>query len=380
MRGVRLAMVLGVVMSVFALLSTLFVNVQMAGTPQITVSDQLVLDGYVTIDSIYSESAGFVVIQRASDGGVVGVSQPLAAGWTNNLRIDLNTRLAETRMSAMLYVDDNTTGTYEYSIVEGADLPVRYDNQIVNTPFKVQVLDATDQKIVDGSVTIRSVAMPADGWVVVHSGNKDTVGEVLGQTLVKAGTTTDVSVALTGDLTSMLWSMLYVDNASDIDRPVVVNGSAASAPIWTVNHLRVNDQATIYGSNMPTIANVDKSMVMVHIDSALSDEPGIVVIYADDNGKAGAILGAAYIRKGLTENIHVMLDESADIPPILWTILHVDAGIVGKYEGADVDPIAFVDGEAVIFAINTAPSLTVAGQEAADDGTITIQKAMTITP
>jgi len=45
-------------------------------------------------------------------------------------------------------------------------LPVKNGDQIVNTLFNAQILDATDQKVVDGSVTIKAVAMPADGWVV----------------------------------------------------------------------------------------------------------------------------------------------------------------------------------------------------------------------
>jgi hypothetical protein len=94
--------------------------------PQVNLkADQLVTGGFVTIDSIYSESTGFVVIHRTSDGGVAGVSRPLATGWTNNLRINIDTTVAEAQMSAMLHVDNNTVGTYEFGTVEGADGPCR---------------------------------------------------------------------------------------------------------------------------------------------------------------------------------------------------------------------------------------------------------------
>lgn len=367
MRSIRLAMVFGMVMSVFTILSALFADAQVTGTPQVTVGDQLVLEGFVTIDSIYSQRSGFVVIHRASDGGVVGVSQSLSAGWTNNLRINLNTAAAEIEMSAMLHVDDGVVGTYEFGMVEGADLPVKHGDQFVYSLFNAQVLDATDQKVLDSRVTIRSVVIPADGWVVVRSGDKDRFGDVLGQTLVKAGTTTDVTVALTGDLTSVLWPMLHVDDGEvgvyefdggEIDAPIVMNGAAASAPIWTVNHLRVNDQPTIHGDNLPAMQSVmNMSMVMLHLKSVFTDGPGIVSVHADDNGQAGRILGLGFVKDGMTENVHIMLDESADIPPLLWLMLRMDGGTVGKYDGLDVDAPAFADGEVVTFTINTAFNL-----------------------
>ncbi len=376
-----------VVITIFTLLSALAFTAQAADTPQVSVGDQLVLGGFVTIDSIYSAGPGFVVIHRASDGGVVGVSQPLNDGWTYNLRINLDTTKAEAKMSAMLHVDDGAVGTYEFGTVDGADLPVKNGDQIVNVLFNAQVLDATDQKVADGSVTIKSVVMPVDGFVVVHGGDKDKFGGVLGETFVKAGPATDVKVALTGDLTSVLWPMLHIDNGelgkyeftgTEIDAPIVMNGMVASAPIWTVPHLRVWDQATIHGDNMPAM-NSMMDMSMVHIKSVLSDGPGIVVIHANDNGNAGAILGAAFVKDGLTQNIDVMVDTAA-IGPVVWPMLHIDAGTIGKYDGLDVDTVVSADGEAVTFTINDAPSLTVLDQKIADDGTITIHKAIMDAP
>jgi len=147
-----------------------------------------------------------------------------------------------------------------------------------------------------------------------------------------------------------------------------MNGMVASAPIWTVPHLRVWDQATIHGDNMPPMANMaSMDMAVVHVKSVLSDGPGIVVIHANENGNAGAILGAAFVPDGLSQNIDVMVDTSA-IGAVVWPMLHIDAGTVGKYDGLDVDTVVSADGEAVTFTINDAPSLTVMDQKIADDG------------
>src|SRR3954447_16358940 len=108
-----------VVLAIFTLLTALVFTAQAADTPSVAIGDQLVLGGFVTVDSIYSEGPGFVVIHRASDGGVVGVSQPLNDGWTYDLRINLDTTKAEPKMSAMLHVDDGAVGTYEFGTVDG---------------------------------------------------------------------------------------------------------------------------------------------------------------------------------------------------------------------------------------------------------------------
>ncbi len=349
--------------------------------PQVNLAgDQLVLGGFVTIDSIYSEGPGFVVIHRASDGGVAGVSQPLAAGWTNNLRINLDTTLAEAQMSAMLHVDDNTVGTYEFGTVEGADSPARVGDQLVNPIFNAQVLDASDQKLANGEVTIKAVAVPVDSWVVIHAGDATSFGAVLGQTLVPAGTATDVKVAVSGDVTTTLWPMLHVDSGAagtyefgsveGADGPVVVNGEVATFPIWTVNHIRVNDQIVVRGDGME--ANATPTVLA---KSVLSEGPGILVIHANDNGNAGAILGAAFVPDGFSGNVTVELDASAGITPVVWPMLHVDAGTVGVYDGLEVDTVASANGEAVTFTINIAPSLTLEDQALAD-GSITIHKAL----
>ncbi len=341
--------------------------------PQVNLkADQLVTGGFVTIDSIYSESTGFVVIHRTSDGGVAGVSRPLAAGWTNNLRININTTVAEAQMSAMLHTDDNAIGTYEFGTVEGADAPVKVGDALVNPIFNAQVLDVTDQKLVNNEVTVRAVAVPVDSFVVIHADNGGTFGAVLGQTFVPAGTSTDVKVALSGDVTSSLWPMLHVDTGAagtyefgsveGADGPVVVNGAVATFPIWTVNHIRVADQIAVNGDNLPGKNEMMMSAPTITAKSVLSDGPGILVIHANDNGNAGAILGAAFVPDGLSENVVVELDPAAGLTPVVWPMLHVDAGTVGVYDGLDVDGVAFAGDQPVTFTINAAPSLTVADQ------------------
>jgi hypothetical protein len=373
---------------VVALLAILAVSVsaQDMPTPQVNVGDQLILGGFVTIDSVYSEGPGFVVIHRASDGGVVG-NASVAAGWTNNLRVSIDTTMSEAQMSGMLHVDDGAVGTYEFGTVEGADAPVKVGDAIVNTVFNAQVLSAGDQ-VADGSVTIKAVAVPVDSWVVVHSTADEsfTFGGVLGQTLVPAGTATDVVVELSGDVTSAVWPMLHVDDGAagtyefgtveGADAPVVMNGQVASFPIWTEPHLRVKDQIVVMGDGMTAPEGMTPS---VKVESVLADGPSIVVIHANDNGNAGAILGATFVPDGLSQNITVELDPEAGLTPVVWPMLHTDGGDVGVYVDNEVDPPVSVADGVVTFTINAAPALVMADQ-AAVDGTITIENALMDAP
>jgi hypothetical protein len=367
---------------VFALVLLALMAISVAAqdeTPQVTLGDQLVLGGFVTVDSIYSEGPGFVVIHRASDGGVVGVSAPLTDGWTYNLRVPLDTTKAEAQMSAMLHVDDNTVGTYEFGTVEGADAPVKVGDQIVNTLFNAQVMDVTDQHLANNSVVVKAVAVPADSWVVIHADDGGKPGPVLGETLVKAGAAADVNVALTGSATSSVWPMLHVDDntmgtyefgtVQGADAPVMLNGEVATFQIWTVNHLRVNDQVAVIGDDNPN-ATAMTTTPSIMVKSVLSDGPGIVVIHANDNGNAGAILGAAFVNDGLTTNVKVDLDPTAGLTPVVWPMLHIDAGTIGTYDGLDVDTVASADGQPVTFTINAAPSITAADQSLTDMGSI----------
>jgi hypothetical protein len=380
----------GLLMVVLALLSIpLFgAAAQDMPVPQVNLAaDQLILGGFVEVDSIYSEGPGFVVIHRSSDGGVAGVSQALTAGWTFNLRIGVDTSVAEAQMSAMLHADDNTVGTYEFGTVEGADGPVSVDGNIVNPIFNAQVLSAGDQILEGSTLTIASVTMPEGGWVVVHSGDAASFGGVLGQTLVPAGTSTDVAVELSGDITPVLWPMLHVDNGEigayefdggEIDGPVVVGGAVASIPVWTVNHLRVADQIVLHGDNAPMQQGQEMMAPVVMVRSVLSAGPGIVVIHANDNGNAGAILGAAFVEAGVTTNIEIPLD--GDITPVVWPMLHDDAGTIGAYDGIEVDPPSVDNtGAVVTFTTNIAPSLTVADQ-ALTDGMLVIRNAVIDAP
>ncbi len=350
--------------------------------PQVDVVDQVSLDGVVSIDAVYSDGPGFVVIHMdngGSFGPVIG-QRWVNDGWSFNVDVQIDASSATGTLYAMLHTDDNEVGVYEFGAVEGADAPVAVDGAVVAPAFNVDLISAWDQFVTDGTVTVASVVAQVDGWIVIHSDNDGRPGPVLGASQVSAGQNSNVVVELSGDATNVLWPMLHVDTGAageyefgtveGADGPVVVGGVVAVTPIWTVPHARVADQIVTYGDGMEAMMGP-----AVHAASVLSDGPGFLVIHADNGGSPGPVLGATAVNDGLNTNVVVELE--GDVTPVLWPMLHVDTGEVGTYEFGTVEgadgPVRVGDN-VVTFPINAAPSIDYSGSLAGN--VLTVSSAL----
>jgi hypothetical protein len=142
-----------------------------SGTPSVSVSNQILLNGSVMMDSVFSAGPGFVVIHVDNNGqpGRVAGFAPVAPGWTYNLEAPINASIATPTLYAMLHVDDGEVGKYEFDGQSGIDNPVIVDGQVVTPPFQVNIISAQDQFVSGDTVTIASVTVQQDGWLVIHS-------------------------------------------------------------------------------------------------------------------------------------------------------------------------------------------------------------------
>ncbi len=71
---------------------------------------------------------------------------------------------------------------------------------------------------------------------------------------------------------------------------------------------------------------------MIKVDEVVSDGPGWVVIYTiNSNGQPDEPVGFAPVKDGDNRNVMVQIDPSKVAGP-LYAMLHVDRGIVGKFE------------------------------------------------
>ncbi|GAB4572941.1 MAG: hypothetical protein Kow0077_13780 [Anaerolineae bacterium] len=369
------------------------VSAQDMPAPSVTVSDQVSLDGTVTIDSIYSEGPGFIVIHIDNGEGRPG---PIAgyravnAGWNINVKVAIDTTMATPTLFAMLHVDTGEVGSFEFGAVEGADGPVIVDGAPLTPPFAATIVRAYDQLVEMGHITITSVTAQQDGWLVVHAGDASAPGPVLGQTFVPAGTSVDVQVDLEGEITPVLWPMLHVDTGTageyefagpgTEDGPVAVNGRVATFPIWTIPHMRVSDQIVMHADNYPGEMMMDKGPMLI-ADSVLAEVDGWLVVHADNDGGPGPVLGQTFVPAGTNTVVAVELNAEG-LTPVLWPMLHVDTGTAGEYEfagpGTDDGPVA-VDGNVLTFPVNAAPTIRYSGA-LAEDGALIVDAALIDAP
>ena len=358
-------------------------------TPSVSVSDQFVTDS-VFIENVDSQGPGFIVIHIDNNGapGPVAGFAPVAPGQNPGVWVELDTSVATPVLYAMLHTDDTTVGEYEFGTVEGADAPVAVDGQVITPAFNVAIIDSLPQVVADNTVTVESVTIPVDGFLVIHSEAGGGPGPVLGQTAVSAGTTTDVTVTLSDAATSNLWPMLHVDDntigeyefgaVEGADSPVRVGGRVATTPFSTVPTIIADDQVILPGGGTEMMEGVTPT---VRASAVLSTGPGFLVIHADADGAPGPVLGQTAVADGPPEGVSVELQ--GDITPVVWPMLHTDDNTVGEYEfgtveGADA-PVA-VDGNVVTFPINIAPALTLNDQPLTmgDDGASVVIAAAAI--
>src|SRR6266545_6102832 len=216
-------------------------------------------------------------------------------------------------------------------------------------------VDAGDQPVVDGAITVASVTAGQDGWIVAHLDENGAPGKVLGQTAVKTGDNKDVKIKLSEDVPAggKLWPMLHIDAGTigtyefpGPDAPVIVDGNivmkqiavtapAAAAPAAAEKDaVDVDDQAIVNGSI--TVAEIYAS------------QDGWIVAHLDEGGKPGKVIGHTAVKKGESNNVVIKLSEDVPAGGKLWPMLHIDAGAIGTYEFPGPDAPVIVDGNIVM--------------------------------
>ncbi len=342
-------------LAVLLLVSAFVVQAQDA--PAVEVSDQVILNNMVRVNAVYSAGPGFIVVHAdnaGAPGAGVGV-KAVPAGWSYGVDIAIAPRASTPVLYAMLHVDDSAVGTYEFGTVEGADSPVMGDNGMVSPGFKIELVAAYDQWIMDNVLTIPVIITQQDSWLVVHNDNEGGPGAPAGNVFVPAGVNQDVSVTLDGSQTAFLYPMMHYDTGvmgeyefgtvEGADSPITVDGMFATAKIY---------QGT---ASMRVPAQVVTDTVVA--TSVVAEVDGWLVIHADGGGKPGPVIGQALVPAGLSVNVSVPVD-AMGVTPVLYPMLHVDTGEVGVYEFGTVegaDGPVMVGDNALVFAMDAAPSI-----------------------
>lgn len=324
--------------------------------PTVEVSDQVSLNGWVTVSHVTSDGPGFMVIHK--DNGEGGIGAVIGYRWvndgeSNNVNVKVDLAEATSTLFAMLHVDTGVVGMYEFGTVEGADGPVVIDGAPVSPSFVAEIMVAYDQFLDGSNVTVANVVTAQNGFVVIHADNGGQPGPVLGQTAVAAGTNWNVAVELSGDITPVVWPMLHVDTGEvGVYEFGTVEG--ADGPV------RVNDAVLTFAISIaPSITYTGTlTGTTLVVSAAQIDQQGWLVIHADNGGQPGPVLGYAPLVRGVNGNITIEL--SGDVTAVVYPMLHVDSGEAGVYEFGTVEgadgPVRVAD------AVVTGPMTPEAGE------------------
>lgn len=338
------------VLIVLAMVAAVPVAAQDDMMPSVTVGDQIITDGTVTIESVVSDGIGFLVVHADNEGapGMVLGFAPLTDGLNENVEVELDTANATPVLYAMLHTDDNTEGEYEFGAVEGADAPVAVDGAVVTPAFNTNLVVVRDQVLLpgDGGEVAETVTLTADvvmsdgpGFLVIHADNEGAPGPVLGFASVD-GMTEGVTVELaSADVTPVVWPMLHVDTGEvgtyefgtveGADGPVMLGESVVTFPINVAPSFAGEAQAVVDGT--------------VTLDSVLIDQVGWMVIHASVDGGPGPVLGFAPLEPGLNEDVIVEIEPLSSVEGAaenqIFPMVHYDTGEAGAYEFGSVEGV-----------------------------------------
>lgn len=124
------------------------IHVSGSAAKSVAVSDQIVMNGTITIDEAMTQSIGFVVLHRDNGNDAPVVPASIGHGQVylgSNSDIEITLDEGETLSSgdkvwAMLHIDNGTIGSYDFDGSEGSDDPPAFgENQdVVMVQFTIQ--------------------------------------------------------------------------------------------------------------------------------------------------------------------------------------------------------------------------------------------------
>jgi hypothetical protein len=203
--------------------------------PHMRVHDQIVLHGdnyegmdmmgddmmgpAVYADSVLSAGPGWLVIHSDNNGApgpVLGMAQ-VNDGLNKDVMAELSGEITPV-VWPMLHVDTGEAGVYEFGTVEGADGPVRVNDQVLTFPIHIAPsmdLPADGTSLNGNLLEIESVLIDAPGWLVIHSDNNGAPGPVLNYVRLQPGLNTGVHLELDPAAAgSQVFPMLHYDTGA----------------------------------------------------------------------------------------------------------------------------------------------------------------------
>jgi predicted lipoprotein with Yx(FWY)xxD motif len=272
-----------------------------SSNPLVKVSDQPLSGNTLMVDDVVSNGPGWIVIYTTDGYGkpVEPIGHTAVKDGDNqNVMVQVDPAKAQGTLYAQLQVDAGTIGTFEYP---GADAPVMVGVQMIAGTFTITTgqsaststtpvpagpgvlqpsITVADQAIRNGTVTVSQIVSNGNWWLVIHRQNSDgTMGEYIGETLIKNGIDTNISVPINVSLaTPVLYAMLHEDHGvigvlefPGPDVPVMVNNEMI-APKFNVSGLSQDVTINVQKASNSVSYLVDGAGKSLYI--SLQDTPG----------------------------------------------------------------------------------------------------------
>jgi len=248
-----------------------------------------------------------------------------------------------------------------------------------------------EDQLVDGSaVEVRSVTLPADGFVVLAADAAGAPGEVIGVSeLIGRGTVAGVSVPLFVPLEAeaVVHAGLHVDMDQDgrflyeppdgfVDLPAVSGDGTAVTDSATVGLLAPLAPAAVVFEGQRT----DGEAVVVA--EVTLPAPGFVAVQGEEDGLPGAILGLSdLLAEGTHREVPVLLGRTVPGPQTVFAVVYIDRdgdGRAGLTSAGSPDAVARAfDGgparaAAEIIVVLLGPAAVEVDDQEGDGTTVTV--------
>ena len=334
----------------------------------LTAMDQDLMNNVVIVESINLEQDGYVVVHasnEAGDGPMVPeiISEPvyLEAGMYNNVEVPLtssaNVEAGDT-LWIMLHDDTGEEEVYEFDGENGLDLPLMDGDNIIMTSIMINdvvnmnMVAANDQDLVNGVVTVESITLEEDGYVVVHASNDDNDGPMVPEIIsepvyLEAGTYRNVGVPLTDDADveagDVLWVMLHNDSGEEevyefdgengLDLPLMDGDNIIMTSIT------INDVTEAAMSGSITVSDQPVENNTITVENVSLDRDGWVVVHASNEAGDGPMVPEiisepVYLEDMENADVTITFKDDANVSSgdVVWVMLHNDTGVEGVYE------------------------------------------------
>lgn len=315
--------------------------------PIVNAADQVLTDeGTLEIANVVTSEDGWVVLYAMNDGelGEVLAYTAVATGINQNLELTIDPQLATPTLVAMLHSDAGESGEFEFP--DGPDVPLQWESAQIATTFALDfqlsepAVEVEAQAVQeDGVIQVANVLLPQDGWLAIHAQEDGRMGELLGVVPLTAGLHEAVSLTIPWRQgTPNLYAALY----ADAGEPLHFDYQTEDEPLMAEGEPVVAEFAATYP---PDIFVLDQPLVdsMFEVERVISNGPGWLVAYFDDDGEPGLIIGSAPLEDGLNERVMVEVLETA-VTNVLHLRLHEDSEPGDDFDFPRVDqPILYQD-------------------------------------